>query len=155
MPTIGMYSYIGETWRQNLKERPRSLRDRAVIWRKEGTITRLERPTRIDKARMLGYKAKQGIIVVRARVGRGGMRKSRPKMGRRPRHLGVLRIKAAVSMRRVAEKRTIDKYPNLKVMNSYYVYQDGRYSWYEVILVDPDHPSIKNCGELEQIISAN
>ena len=31
-------------------------------------IERVEKPTNIKKARMLGYKAKQGFIIVRVRV---------------------------------------------------------------------------------------
>ena len=36
------------------------------------------------------------------------------------------------------------KYPNLKVLNSYLVYKDGRHSWFEVILLDIHHPSIQS-----------
>ncbi len=112
---------------------------------------RLERPSRISKARRLGYKAKQGFVVVRVRVGRGGMRKQRPRAGRRPKHLGVVKIKAAISMREVAERRAGEKFPNLKVLNSYFLYRDGKYSWYEVILVDPHHPAIKADKDLAWI----
>ncbi|KKT75754.1 MAG: 50S ribosomal protein L15e, partial [Candidatus Peregrinibacteria bacterium GW2011_GWA2_44_7] len=40
--------------------------------RKEPVTLVLEHPTRLDRARSLGYKAKQGCIVARQRVGRGG-----------------------------------------------------------------------------------
>jgi large subunit ribosomal protein L15e len=36
-------------------------------------------PTRPDKARRLGYKAKQGYVVYRVRVRRGGRKKPLPK----------------------------------------------------------------------------
>ena len=88
-------------WKQNAPE----LRERVVGWRKQSAITRIEKPSRLQRARRLGYKAKQGIVVIRMRVGTGGMRKQRPKGGRRPKHLGVTRIKADVSMKQVAEKR--------------------------------------------------
>jgi large subunit ribosomal protein L15e len=42
----------------------------------------------------------------------------------------------------VAERRASERYPNLKVLNSYFLYKDGRYAWYEVILVDPNHPVV-------------
>ena len=76
------------------------------------------------------------------------MRKSRPKSGRRPKHLGTVRIKAAISMKQVAERRVLKKFPNLKVMGSYVVYRDGKNQWFEIILVDPDHPSIKVDSDL-------
>jgi large subunit ribosomal protein L15e len=137
-----MYNYVNETWQKMWKEKSEGIKEKAIAWRKGPTIVRIERPSRIDKARRLGYKAKQGFVVVRVRVGRGGMRKSRPKAGRRPKHLGTVKIKADVSAREVAERRASEKYPNLKVLNSYFVYKDGKYAWYEVILLDLSHPAI-------------
>ena len=64
-------------WKENSAE----LREKAVIWRKQNALTRIERPSRIARASRLGYKAKQGIIVVRMRVGAGGMRRQRPTGG--------------------------------------------------------------------------
>lgn len=138
-----MYRHMSESWKSIWKEKAGEIRQRAIAWRRGPTIVRLKKPTRIDRARRLGYKAKQGFVVVRIRVARGGMRKSRPRSGRRPKHLGVVKIKAAVSMQKVAERRVAEKFPNLKVLSSYLLYRDGKYSWYEVILVDPHHPSIK------------
>jgi large subunit ribosomal protein L15e len=139
-----MYKYVNEAWQKIWKEKPESIRERAILWRKEPAIVRVEKPSRIDKARRLGYKAKQGYIVVRVRVGRGGMRKQRPRSGRRPKHLGTVKIKANVNSREVAERRASERYPNLKVLNSYFLYKDGRYAWYEVIFMDPNHPAIAN-----------
>ncbi len=137
-----MYKYINEYWQKIWKEKPESIKEKAIAWRKEPAIVRVEKPSRIDKARRLGYKAKQGYIVVRVRVGRGGMRKLRPKAGRRPKHLGTVKIKANVNYREVAERRVSERYHNLNVLNSYFLYKDGKYAWYEVILVDPNHPAI-------------
>jgi len=137
-----MYKYVNESWQKIWKEKPESIRERAIAWRKEPAIVRVEKPSRIDKARRLGYKAKQGFVVVRVRVGRGGMRKIRPEAGRRPKHLGTVKMKANVSSREVAERRASERYPNLKVLNSYFLYKDGKYAWYEVILVDLNHPAI-------------
>ena len=38
-------------------------------------VIRLNRPSRPDKARRLGYKAKQGFVIYRARVRRGGRKR--------------------------------------------------------------------------------
>jgi large subunit ribosomal protein L15e len=58
--------------------------------------------------------------------------------------LGVNKFKIAKNMRLIAEERCARKFPNLEVLNSYWVWEDGRFKWYEVILVDPvilpDHP---------------
>ena len=49
-----------------------------IEWRNGGSVERVEYPTRLDRARSLGYKAKNGYIVVRSRVRRGGS--NRPKI---------------------------------------------------------------------------
>jgi large subunit ribosomal protein L15e len=133
-----------------LKENPMELRQRAVIWRNENAVTRVEKPSRIARARRLGYKAKQGIIVIRMRVGTGGMRKQRPRGGRRPKHLGVTKIKADVSMKQVAERRVLERYPNMKLLGSYFLYKDGMHYWFEVILADPSHPRIAKDKEIRK-----
>jgi len=139
-----------KVWLKMWKENSTELRKKAVIWRKENAVTRIDKPSRITRARRLGYKAKQGIAVVRMRVGTGGMRKQRPRGGRRPKHLGVTRIKAAVSMKQVAERRVLERYPNMKLLGSYFLYKDGMHYWFEIILADPSHPSIAKDKELRK-----
>ena len=139
--TLTMNTAQDKIWLKLWKENSPELRDRVVSWRKQDAVTRIEKPSRILRARRLGYKAKQGIIVVRMRVGTGGMRKKRPTGGRRPKHLGVTRIKAAVNMRQVAERRVLERYPNMSLLGSYFIYKDGMHYWYEVILADASHPS--------------
>ena len=127
MPTFARH---GET---RLKPGVKSLLwERMQVWRREGSVVRLDRPTRIDRAHTLGYKAKQGVIVVRASVRRGGRRKSRYVRGRRTARMGMRRITAGKSIQRIAEERASKKYPNMEVLNSYWVGQDGRHKWYEV-----------------------
>lgn len=58
--------------------------------------------------------------------------------------MGVKKYTPAKSIRLIAEERTARKYPNLEVLNSYWVWQDGRHKWYEIILVNPNSPSIKS-----------
>src|SRR5665647_883441 len=82
------YKYIAEEWAQPEKSFVEELmRQRLVQWRKQPTVLRIEHPTRLDRARKLGYKAKQGIVIARAKVRRGNMRKLRPVSGRRPKHM--------------------------------------------------------------------
>ena len=145
-----MPSRQDQLWIQLWKDNARELRERIVGWRKQNAIVRIEKPSRIQRARRLGYKAKQGIIVIRMRVGTGGMRKQRPTGGRRPKHLGVTRIKADVNMKTVAERRVLERYPNMKLLGSYFIYKDGMHYWYEVILADPVHPRIVQDKELKK-----
>ena len=90
---------------------------------------------------------------MRARVRRGGMRKERPRGGRKPSKMGVNKITPAKSIQRIAEERVAKKYPNLEVLNSYWVGEDGKYHYYEVILVDPSHPVIKSDPKINWICS--
>ena len=63
------YTYIRETWKDPKEGKLKQLQwERLQEWRKQGAIVRLNRPTRLDKASTLGYKAKQGIVVVRVSV---------------------------------------------------------------------------------------
>ena len=141
-----------KVWLKMWKDNSTELRAKAVIWRKQNAVTRVDKPSRITRARRLGYKAKQGITVVRMRVGTGGMRRQRPRGGRRPKHLGVTRIKAAVSMKQVAERRVLERYPNMKLFGSYFLYKDSKYYWFEVILADKSHKSIQKDKELRKRI---
>ena len=58
-----MYHHIAETWKSMLKTRSQILKDKAYSWRREPTIHRIDSPSRLDRARALGYKAKQGIVL--------------------------------------------------------------------------------------------
>jgi large subunit ribosomal protein L15e len=127
------------------------MRRRLIEWRRQPTIFRIEKPTRLDRARKLGYKAKQGFIIVRVRVRRGGLRKQRPKAGRRPKRMGVKKFKPAKSLRLIGEERAARNFPNLEVLNSYWVGEDGRSKWFEIIMIDPNHPVIKSDKDINWI----
>ena len=138
------YKYIAEAWAKHEKSYVDELmRQRLIAWRRQSVITRIEKPTRLDKARKLGYRAKQGFVLARVRIRRGGMRKQRPKAGRRPKRMGVKKFKPSKSLRLIAEERVSRKFPNLEILNSYWVGEDGVSKWFEVIMVDPHHPVIK------------
>ncbi len=135
---MGMYKYFNQTWNSREKtEFEHYVRQLTIKWRREPTVHRIESPTRLDRARALGYKAKQGYVVVRVRIRKGGARKPRPRSGRRQHALGVLRFTRAISLKHIAELRAKKKFPNLHVMNSYYVWEDGTHHWFETILCDP------------------
>ncbi len=146
------YAYVRDAWKDPDNTYVRELRwERLQEWRKEGSVTKIRRPTRIDRARSLGYKAKQGIVVARVKVRRGGLRKARYIRGRRTQRMGKNKISGGMSIQRIAEQRADRKFPNMEVLNSYWVGDDGKSKWYEVILVDPNHPVIKSDKNLNWI----
>ncbi len=143
---MSMYKYMAETWKK-LRSSPeyrRYMTLKRVEWRRGKTVERIERPTRPDRAHALGYKAKQGYIVVRVRVTKGGLSKIPPTLGRRQKRTGITKIKRQKSMQTIAEERAKRKYRNMNVLGSYYLGEDGRYRWYEVILRDDRHPAVKS-----------
>ncbi|MCL1810956.1 MAG: 50S ribosomal protein L15e [Methanomassiliicoccaceae archaeon] len=151
-----MYSYIGEAWKTPNKSYLKELnRERKSQWRREENFIRIERPTRLDRARSLGYKAKQGYVVVRGRVRKGSFRKRTIRAGRRAKRKGINKITTGKSLQRMAEERAAKRYPNLEVLNSYWVGADGLQEWYEIILVDPAHPVIMADPKINWICDSN
>lgn len=150
-----MYSEIGKTWQKVFHEKAGDILARAVELRRGPTITRIERPSRLDRARMIGYKAKDGVAVVRIKVSRGGMRRQRPRSGRRPKHMGVLKMKSDESVQSVAERRVREGYPNMKLIGSYILWRDGKHAWYECILIDPLCPAVKKDYNFRRMLGLN
>ena len=137
-----MYDHVADQWKKPDTAYTSPFKQRLIQFRNEENFSRVDKPTRIDRARSLGYKAKQGYIVVRARVRSGSLRKHKIKGGRKPSAKGITKITAAKSTQRIAEERTAKRYPNMEVLNSYWVGKDGKHHFYEIILVDPFHPSV-------------
>ena len=145
------YKYVKETFEKHDHSYQSPHWYRGIEYRKGNSIQRVDRPTKIHRARTLGYKAKQGYVIARARIRKGGMHKVRPKRGRKPRALGVTRYTTGKNLQRIAEERVQRKFPNLQVLNSYKVYSDGKHWYYEVILVDPNHPVIKSDPQINWV----
>ncbi len=143
----GVYHYIGKAWKHPNKE---MLKTKKIEWRASDAAVVVEKPLRLDKARMLGYKAKKGFVVVRIRVKRGGRQRPRHKHGRKSRKQHVMKI-LKMNYRWVAEIRAANKYPNLEVLNSYYLGKDGKHYFFEVIMVDPHKPEITNDKDINWI----
>lgn len=114
----------------------------------ENSVVRVEKPSNLVSARQVGYKAKQGIFVVRAKVRKGHGTYSRPKNKRRPKRQGQAKLTRKKSIRAIAEERASKKYENAEVLGSYKVGEDGRTHYYEVVLADRVASTIKNDKEL-------
>jgi large subunit ribosomal protein L15e len=153
---MGLHKHISAAWKKPKEGIPSRYRiDRMAGWRKEPVFMRVDKPTRIDAARRVGYKAKQGVVVVRTRVRRGGLRKGKIHMKRKPSKAGIKKITMGKSIQRIAEERTARRYPNLEVLNSYWVGEDGKNKFYEVIMIDPEHPAIKSDKDMGWVSSGS
>merc|ERR1711998_158378 len=104
----GAYKYLREMWNRKQSDVLRFLqRIRAWEYRQLPTVHRAPRPTRPDKARRLGYKAKQGFCVYRVRVRRGGRKRPMEKGAQygKPVHQGINELKFQRNLKNVAEGR--------------------------------------------------
>jgi large subunit ribosomal protein L15e len=132
---MGIYKNIRNLWQNPTEEVKAIWRDRLISWRKENSVVRIERPTRLDRARSLGYKPKKGILIVRVKLPRGGRQRQKPAGGRRSKNMRRKFI-LGKNYQWIAEERANKKYVNCEVLNSYFVAKDGKHYWYEVILVE-------------------
>merc|ERR1712127_392102 len=144
---MGAYKYVSEVWRKKQSDAFRYLqRIRCWEYRQLPGIWRVNAPTRPDKARQVGYKAKQGYVVYRVRVRRCA-RKRPVKKGQvygKPVNQGVTALKFNRNLRSVAEERVGRKCGGLRVLNSYWVAQDAVHKWFEIVMIDPFHKCVRD-----------
>merc|ERR1711959_551773 len=151
---MGAYKYQNELWRKKQSDVMKYiLRLRSWHFRQLPAIHRASRPSRPEKARLLGYKAKQGYVVYRVRVRRGCRKRLAPKGATygKPVHEGVNQLKFQRRIQSVAEERVGKKLGSLRVLNSYWVGQDSTYKYFEVIMVDPNLKNVRRDGDLNWI----
>merc|ERR1712141_492964 len=112
--------------------------------------------TRPDKARRLGYRAKQGFCVYRCRVRRGGRKRPVPKGATygKPVNQGVNQLKFRRSIQAIAEERVGRKCGALRVLNSYWVAEDSTFKFFEVICIDPFHKAVRRDPNIQWICEA-
>jgi large subunit ribosomal protein L15e len=134
---MGAYKYVRKAWKKPTRE----MKKKVVDWNRQPVVKRIEHPTRIDRARSLGYKSKQGFVLARIRIKKGVHRRQSPRKGRKPRSYGVF-YPPKMRKQAIAERRVARKFPNLEVLNSYMVGETGTHEFYEVILIDKHNPSI-------------
>ncbi len=137
---MGLYKYVRDAWKKPKENE--FYKERLIAWRRDPVTIRIEKPTRIDRARSLGYKAKPGFIIVRQRLSRSKRQHPRDWVkGKRPRASSQIK-NLEKSYQQVAEERAARKFINCEVLNSYQVAEDGKFFWFEIILVDRTNPHI-------------
>ncbi len=149
---MGLYKKISEAWKKPKANLGSIWKDRLVKWRKENSVVKVDKPTRLDRARTLGYRAKKGFVVSRVRVKSGGRKRQRINKGRRSKRAGQRKI-VKKNYQWIAEERANRKFVNLEVLGSYWLAKDGKHSWFEVIMVDPQSPEIKKDKKINWICS--
>src|SRR5690606_28522437 len=75
-------------------------------------------------------------------------RKFRLERNRKTSKMGVSTLTRAKSIQRIAEERAGRRHRDMEVLSAYWVAEERRQKFYEVILVDPHSPSIKRDKDL-------
>merc|ERR1711978_400858 len=146
--------YQNELWRKKQSDVMKYiLRLRSWHFRQLPAIHRASRPSRPEKARLMGYKAKQCYVVYRVRVRRGCRKRLAPKGATygKPVHEGVNQLKFQRRIQSVAEERAGKAMGGLRVVNSYWAAEDSTYKYYEVVMVDPQHKVIRRDADMQWI----
>ncbi len=151
---MGIYKHIKEAFRSEYKQKDSAYKTRLVQWNAEPTVITIDKPTNIPRARELGYKAKQGVVVVRVNIKKGKKKRVTPGGGRKPSRSGRF-FSRKKSMQSIAEEKAKRKYMNCEILNSYFVGRTGQKEFFEVILLDKSHPVIISDKEYNPIINTN
>lgn len=138
---MGIYKYLKQAWKKPRETLGQGYRQKLIQFRTEPVTLRIGRPTRLNKARALGYKPKLGVVLVRQKVLRGGHTRPKRAGGRRAKKM-TNRMTLMRNYQAIAEMRANKQYKNCEVLNSYLVGKDGKSYWYEVILVDRTNPAV-------------
>jgi large subunit ribosomal protein L15e len=116
-------------------------------------LVRLTGPSRIAKAHQMGYKAKQGYVVYRIRIRKGGRRRvaSKNRLYGKNRTHHIYKLTPKLNLQSLAENKAGRVLPSLRLLNSYWINEDGAYKYYECIFVDPMHPAIQHDAKINWI----
>jgi large subunit ribosomal protein L15e len=139
---MGAYKYIQETMQKEYKAKDDLFKSKVRSWRRGPTMAKVEKPTNLARARRLGFKAKQGYVLVRVRMEKGRRRRPTPMGGRKPRH-NYRYVQPNLSHQAMAEQKANRRYANMEVLNSYWVGEDGNYKFFEIIMAEPARKSVK------------
>merc|ERR1712157_622394 len=93
-----------------------------------------------------------GIFRVAIRRGNRKRPNSKGIVYGKPKHHGINELKPVRGLQSIAEERVGRRCANLRVLNSYWINQDATYKYYEVILVDPSHKTIRNDPRINWIV---
>jgi len=144
---MGAYKYVSELYRKKQSDVMRYLlRIRCWQYRQLNRVHRCPRPTRPDRARRLGYKAKQGYVIYRVCMRRGGRKRPVAKgcpYGKPKTSGAVKQQKPERNLQSIAEERAGRRLKGLRVLNSYWVAADSTFKYFEIIMVDPFHKAIR------------
>jgi large subunit ribosomal protein L15e len=149
-----MYKQMKQTMQAEYKNRSDIYKSRIIKWNTEPPMMRIDKPTNIARARELGYKAKEGVLMVRVMLHGGSRKRKHAAGGRKPSKSGRY-FTQSKSFQAIAEERAARKFSNFEVLNSYFVGTAGSRKFYEIILLDKNSSTIMSDQQYKNIIAQN
>ena len=149
---VGLYKEMKSTFAAEYSGRLPVYKQRLAQWNSDAPIVRLEKPTNIARARELGYKAKQGVVVARVRIRGGASKRPAFSGGRKPSKSGRYFFRAK-SMQAISEERAARRFTNCEVLNSYFAGASGSNLFYEILLIERGNPSVASDPLYSQVLS--
>ncbi len=149
---MSMYKQMKESFQNGYKERSDLYKSRIVAWKDAPPVSRIDKPTNIARARELGYRAKDGIILARVRVKGGTKKRDAFGGGRKPSKSGRF-FAPGKSTQSIAEERAARRFSNCEVLSSYFVGSAGSDRFFEIIMVDRNSPSIASDRHYNAVIT--
>lgn len=143
-----------EAYKEVVKELRAVWVERGKKWRKGPSIVKEEKPLKAWRAREFGVKDKPGFAAAIVRIGKGNRKRRQFSGGRKP-SKAYSYATLEKSKQVTAEERANRKFPNCEVLCSYWLWEDGQYKYFEVILVDPHNPHIANDKDINWICEKN
>lgn len=124
--------------------------------RQNEVVFRKDKPSFLERARKLGYKAKNGYSVWGVRIRKGDAIRNYSNGNTRGKcvNAGIHQIKPKLNKQAEAEQIIGKQLGGLRVLNSYKVGQDLRYHHFEVIMVDASLESIRNDHKINWICNS-
>ncbi|MEN2498760.1 MAG: 60S ribosomal protein L15 [Marteilia pararefringens] len=151
---MGAATFQRGLWNQKQSDVMRHLlRLRTFELRQLKPIHRVTKPSVPHRAHALGYKAKQGYVIISVAI-RRGTKKVNAKHGikyGKPSNNGIRQKRKSLSLQAMAEQKVGREYQSLRMLGSYWVAQDANSKYYEVIMVDPMHAAIRNDSKINWI----
>ncbi|MES1905760.1 MAG: 60S ribosomal protein L15 [Paramarteilia canceri] len=151
---MGAASFQKMIWRNKQSEAVRYLqRLRTFELRQRENVHRVTKPSVPARAKSLGYKSKQGYVIYSIGVAKGTSKRDEKhgiiygKIATQ----GIKKRRKALSHQAIAEQRIGRQFKSLRILNSYWVAEDGLKKYYEVICVDPMHNAIRNDTKINWI----
>lgn len=149
---MSMYKQMKQTFISEYKNRSDVYKSKIIKWNSEPPVIRVDGPTNIARARELGYRAKDGILMARIRVHGGSKKRKQAGGGRKPSKSGRY-FTFRKSSQAIAEERASRKFSNTVALNSYFVGESGSEKYFEVILLEKNSNALASDKRYANIVS--